>query len=306
LTEWHFVHRLTEIIAFRTTFDYLERERESGEMPDRTLSTVRNAVRALDVLAARGPLRLTALAGELGLGKSTAHLLLHTLREDGLVELDPDTSAYRVGLRAFEIGSSAVEQGGFGARLLGAMEELGRRCNESVSLGVLSAGSVLIVQRVESPEILRADIRPGTRMPLHASASGKVLLAAMRDEEIDALLPELLPATARQTVRGRNLLLAELHDVRQRGYARQVDEYVDGIAAVAAPVLASSGRVLGALSIAGPAARFDESVWSRLILPAALEMSQLSGHLGRLSAHTPNGRVQPPSGARKEEAAPRR
>ena len=144
-------------------------------MPERTLSTVRNATRALAVLADRGPLRLTDLAAELGLGKSTVHLLVQTLYADGLVEQDPLTRAYRVGLRVFEIGATAVEQLGFGARLTGAMEELARRSNESVSLGVLNAGSVLFVQRVESPEILRADIRPGTRMPLHASASGKAL-----------------------------------------------------------------------------------------------------------------------------------
>jgi IclR family acetate operon transcriptional repressor len=251
-------------------------------MPDRTLSTVRNAVRALQILAQRGPLRLTALARELGLGKSTAHLLLHTLREDGMVEYDAATSAYRVGLRVFEIGATAVEQGGFGTRLVGAMEELARRCNESVSLGVLSAGSVLFVQRVESPEVLRADIRVGARMPLHASASGKALLATMSDEEFVRNLPEPhLPASARLTLRERDALLAEMYLIRAQGYARQIDEFVDGIAAVATPIFDAGGRALGALSIAGPVARFDENAWSRLLLPAASELSRLCGSCKR-------------------------
>lgn len=248
-------------------------------MPERTLNTVRNAIRVLDTLADRGPLRLTALAGALELGKSTVHLLLHTLREDGLVDYDPASSTYRVGLRVFEIGATAVEQGGFGMRLIGVMEELARRCNESVSLGVLSAGSVLFVQRVESPEVLRADIRPGTRMPLHASASGKALLATMTDAEIARLLPDSqLPASARLTLRARDALLAEIRLVRERGYARQSEEFVDGIAALATPVFATGGRVLGALSIAGPIARFDEAAWARDLLPAASEMSRLSGY----------------------------
>ena len=251
-------------------------------MPDRTLSTVRNAVRALDILAEHGPMRLTALARELGLGKSTAHLLLHTLREDGMIEFDAATSAYRVGLRVFEIGATAVEQGGFGTRLIGAMEELARRCNESVSLGVLSAGSVLFVQRVESPEVLRADIRPGTRMPLHASASGKALLATMGDDEFERHLPDAdLPASARLTLRERDALLAEMYLIRAQGYARQIDEFVNGIAAVATPILEAGDRPLGALSIAGPVARFDEDAWSRLLLPAAGEMSRLCGSRSR-------------------------
>jgi IclR family acetate operon transcriptional repressor len=259
-------------------------------VPDRTLSTVGNAVRTLALLAEEGPLRLTALAGRLGLGKSTTHLLLQTLREHGMVDYDPATSTYRVGLRVFEIGSTAVEQGGFGARLVGAMEDLARRCNESVSLGVLSAGSVLFVQRVESPEILRADIRPGTRMPLHASASGKALLAAMTDAEVERLLPASpLPASARQTLRHRDDLLAEIRLIRERGYAKQDEEFVDGIAAVATPVLDASGRALAALSIAGPSSRFDEATWAALLLPAASEMSQLCGYWMRRGGFTLNG-----------------
>jgi DNA-binding IclR family transcriptional regulator len=259
-------------------------------VPERTLSTVGNAIRALDVLADQGPLRLTALAGELRLGKSTVHLLLQTLREHGMVDFDAATSTYGVGLRVFELGATAVEQGGFGSRLVGPMEELARRCNESVSLGVLNAGSVLIVQRIESPEILRADIRPGTRMPLHASASGKVLLATMTELEIDRLLPASpLPASARMTHRHRDGLLAEIRLIRERGYAKQEEEFVEGISAVATPVLAAGGRALAALSIAGPSSRFDEVTWSALLLPAARHMSELCGYRAQRGEPALNG-----------------
>jgi DNA-binding IclR family transcriptional regulator len=259
-------------------------------VPERTLGTVGNAIRALDVLADQGPLRLTALAGELRLGKSTVHLLLQTLREHGMVDFDADTSTYGVGLRVFELGATAVEQGGFGSRLVGPMEELARRCNESVSLGVLNAGSVLIVQRIESPEILRADIRPGTRMPLHASASGKVLLATMTELEIDRLLPASpLPASARMTHRHRDGLLAEIRLIRERGYAKQEEEFVEGISAVATPVLAAGGRALAALSIAGPSSRFDEVNWSALLLPAARHMSELCGYRAQRGGPALNG-----------------
>ena len=207
-----------------------------------------------------------------------------------MVDYDPATSTYRVGLRVFELGATAVEQGGFGARLVGAMEDLARRCNESVSLGVLSAGSVLFVQRVESPEMLRADIRLGTRMPLHASASGKALLSAMTDPEIDRLLPEsTLPASARKTLRQRDALLAEIRLVRERGYAKQNEEFVDGIAAVATPVFDAAGRAIAALSIAGPSARFDEASWAALLLPAASHMSQLCGYWAKRGEPALNG-----------------
>jgi IclR family acetate operon transcriptional repressor len=246
-------------------------------------------MRVLSLLAERGPRRLTDLATDLSLGKSTVHLLLRTLREDGMVDYDANSHLYRVGLRVFEIGATALEQGGFGAWLTGAMEDLARRCNESVSLGVVNAGSVLFVQRVESPEILRADIRLGTRMPLHASASGKALLAGMSEAEIGRALPGMrLPGSATHTLRERDALLAELRLVREQGYARQAEEFVDGIAAVAAPVFDAGGRVLAALSIAGPIARFDEPAWAGLLLPAAGEMSRLCGYRPSANGFHPN------------------
>ncbi|MFN8590619.1 MAG: IclR family transcriptional regulator [Thermomicrobiales bacterium] len=275
-------------------------------MSDRSLRTVRNAVRLLDTLAARGPLRLSALATEMALGKSTVHLLLQTLLAEGMIDFDPVANTYRVGLRVFEIGSTAIEQGGLGARVIGAMEELGRRSNESVSLGVLSAGSILIVQRVESPEILRADIRPGTRMPLHASASGKVLLAAMTDEEVLAMLPAELTATARKTRHDRAALLDDLRHIRARGYASQVDEYVNGIAALATPLFDATGKPLAALSIAGPSARFDESRWAAMLMPAAALMSQLCGAGLRRGPFSRNGHLRHEYGASDAESGDRK
>ena len=119
-------------------------------------------------------------------------------------------------------------------------------------------------------------------MPLHASASGKALLATMSDEEFERQLPDPhLPASARLTVRERDALLAEMYLIRAQGYARQIDEFVDGIAAVATPIFDAGDRPLAALSIAGPVARFDEDAWSRLLLPAAGEMSRLCGGRSR-------------------------
>lgn len=245
----------------------------------RTLKTVRNAVWVLRCLSADGPLSLAQMARRLGVGKSTAHLLIQTLLHEGLVEFDAASAAYRVGLGVFEIGTAAVEQSGYGIRLIPAMERLARRCNESVSLGVLSAGSVIFVQRIESPEILRADIRPGTRMPLHASASGKVLLAGLSDEAILALFPgDPLPPSADRTLRTRHDLLAQVRHVRAAGYATNIEEYVNGISAIAAPVRDAAGQTVAALSIAGPSLRFAPEHWVPSLLVTAAELSQLLGY----------------------------
>jgi DNA-binding IclR family transcriptional regulator len=112
----------------------------------------------------------------------------------------------------------------------------------------------------------------------------------MTDDEVERLLPDLLPATAPRTVRQRNALLTELRLIRERGYAAQVEEFVDGTAAVAAPVLDAGGRVLATLSIAGPTGRFDERAWADFLMPASNEMSRLCGYRGRREDFNANGR----------------
>lgn len=223
---------------------------------------------------------VSELARLLGLGKSTVHLLLSTLTDEGLVEVLPGSRLYRLGLGTFELGAAAVDSMGYGLRLTPPMERLLQESNEAISLAVLHGDSVIFVQRFESSHILRTSIRPGTRMPLHASASGKVFLAAMPESEIDRLFPEeILPPSADKTIRTKRELKAELARVRQQGYATNVDEWVNGIAALATPVRDRTGRVVAALSIAGPTVRFDPSQWVCRLLEATEEISRLLGNV---------------------------
>jgi IclR family acetate operon transcriptional repressor len=220
------------------------------------------------------------LSQVLGFGKSTVHLLLRTLVGEGFVERAPNSSKYRLGLGAFEIGVAAVEQLGYGLKPTPLLERLADETTEAVSLAVLSGDSALLVQRFESSHILRADIRPGTRMPLHGSASGKILLTGMSDEDIDRLYPsDELPASASKTIRTKSRLKIELAGVREYGWATSIDEYADGVAATAAGVRDHAGRIVAALSLAGPTARFDVHRWVDRLLEVAAEVSKLLGYL---------------------------
>lgn len=225
------------------------------------------------------PMGVSELSQVLGVGKSTVHLLLKTLAGEDFVERAPGSSKYRLGLGLFEMGAAAVEQVGYGLRLSPAMERLANESGEAVSLAVQSGESVIVLQRFESVHVLRTDIHPGTRMPLYASASGKVLLADMPEEAIDALYPsEELPPVANGTVRAKSDLKNQLDRVRKCGWATSTDEYVDGVAATAAAVRDHTGRVVAALSIAGPTTRFDVEHWSDRLLEVALEISKILGH----------------------------
>lgn len=234
--------------------------------------SVERAFAVLCALAERpDPVSLSDIARRTGLPKSTVHLALQTMRHLGFVEQDVESERYLLGLAAAQLGAVALDQSWLVAALTPAMEELATRSKEAVSLGVQTGREVVFVKRVETSYVLRTSIREGSRMPLHASASGKCLLAGMPDEEVGHLYAvDPLPASASQTIRTRDELLRELSLVRERGYATNCDEFLDGVTGAAVPVQ-FGGRTVASLSLAGPTGRVDADRW----VPDLLAISRL-------------------------------
>lgn len=212
----------------------------------RQLSSTLKCLALLDTLAemprAAG---VSELARASGAGRGTVHQQLSTLVAAGWVER-LDGGIYRLSLHAARISHAALDQANLGTRVLPVMERLAAATGEAISLAVLDGTRALIVQRVESGQMLRADLRIGTRMPLATTASGQVLTAFALPHQLDLLASSGVPLADASV----------LDAVRQEGAAFSVDLYLMGISAVAAPVRDGSGRVLAALSIAGPSSRF--------------------------------------------------
>lgn len=225
----------------------------------------RSVERAFAVLCAIAehaePTSLSWIARRVGLPKSTVHLALQTMRDLGFVEQDPDSDRYVLGLAASQLGAVALDQSRLVAAMAPAMDELAQRSKEAVSLGIQTDREVMFVKRVETLHVLRTSIREGSRMPLHASASGKCLLAGMPDEQIDELYPtDPLPESASRTIRTRAELMREVEDVRTRGYATNCDEFLDGVSGAAVPVRLGR-RTVASLSLAGPTGRVTAEDW---------------------------------------------
>ncbi|MBB5167531.1 IclR family transcriptional regulator [Mycobacterium sp. AZCC_0083] len=252
---------------------------------EKRIQSVGNATRLLKVLTeAGGPLRLNDLSFRLNMTKSSVHLLLATLADAGFVEQTTE-GTYRLGLGIFEVGTAALQQLGLGAVLSPPLEALAERTREAVTLGVLHRNEVLMVQRFESDQVLRASIRVGRRMPVHSSASGRALLAFLPKEDRDALLAasEISAAELRRVVR-------RLRDIRDAGYEIQRDEWAAGISSIAAPVFGVTGAPVAAVSISSPSSRFDPQPLIEPLLHIANELGRLllqvqagPGHLARMA-----------------------
>lgn len=219
--------------------------------------TVRKALAILDALAAAPEdLGLTALSQRLGMNKATTYRLASALQAAGLIEQDPATARYRLGLRLLYFASRTLDHMALPRVAHGALVDLCQATGESPRLGVLDGNEVVYIDGLDSPQPVRFVYRPGSRAPLHASSIGKVLLAFLDPAQRAARLASLplTPYTPR-TIVDRQRLLAALEQVRAAGYAVNEEEYHVGVASVAAPIFDPAGRVIAGLGVAGPSYR---------------------------------------------------
>jgi IclR family acetate operon transcriptional repressor len=239
---------------------------------------VQSAERALDVLEAvatsPGGLRAGEIAHLLDLPFSTAHRLAALLTRRGYLVMHPDTRRYSLGpallrLRGSGPGDQDLEQV---ARPL--VCSLAVELGETVYVGIYDGDAAVVLCGARPNARLSAACRPGSRLPLHASACGKALLAFGPSEWLRAVLGPPLPRLTERTIAEADCLEDELHATRGRGYACEVEECEAGLGAVAAPI-GSGAELLGALTMAGPISRLDHASQQR----AAAALQRAAMHL---------------------------
>ncbi|MEX5259647.1 IclR family transcriptional regulator [Kocuria sp. CPCC 205263] len=249
------------------------------ELPPYAIESVSNALRLLLMLRDRDSLRVTDAAAELGVARSTAHRLLMTLAHEGFVQQERNSRAYRPGpqLLEFALSSASIPELRQVAHPL--LETLCAALEETVNLMALEGPSVRFVDSVECDRPVRVSGRTGALLPVHATAGGKVLLAAADPAAAQALLEAGLPRMTGRTTTSPRILREELADIRRSGYALNLGESLDGLHAAAVPVTDAAGRALAALAVSVPADRGGLSGLRRHV-PALQETAgQISGLL---------------------------
>lgn len=246
------------------------------------VQSVRHALRLLCAFdTAESELGVSELARRLGLSKSTVHRLLATLADEGFVEQNPATSRYGLGLRLLELGIQAANRLQLHESATAFLEDLHVKTGETAHVAVRDGRDVVYIQRREGPGTLRLFDVVGRRNRAHCTSTGKVLLAALSDAELAALLAGVeLEAQTEHTITDPDRLRDELAWVRRSGYAVNINEAKPGAASVAAPIRGADARVVAAISVAGPVGRFRGTP-GRELTAAAIEAARgISEHLG--------------------------
>ena len=223
-------------------------------MPGR-IQSIERAAAILRLLSGRSRrLGVVEIAGQLGLPKTTVHGILKTLRDVGFVEQDQESGKYQLGAALLHMGSSYLDGNELRTRALNWSDSLASRSHESVRIGTLHEGRVLIVHHVFRPDDSLQVLDVGTLLPAHATALGKALLAdsPYAAEELAAGgLDRFTPAT----VTDPGALRTQLQTTRERGWAAEIEELVAGEVSYAAAIKDRRGVLVGAIGISGPVER---------------------------------------------------
>lgn len=231
----------------------LERRKRNGE---HTMSVLR-ALDMLDYLeSCQENVGVTEVGQVLGVHKSTASRLLGTLESKGYVQRDNATGKYSLGMRVVELARSKLDRIDVRAQARPFLEELVQKTGETAHLGVLDRGSIVYVDKVDTPQVLMMRSRIGYSVSPHCTALGKAILAFLPDDEVDVVLKQQPFTRFTQNTITDPLAFKEcLRKVRIQGFAVDDEEHEEGIVCAGAAVRDLSGRVAGALSVSGPTIR---------------------------------------------------
>lgn len=217
------------------------------------------ALHILEIMSEADGLTLTEIANQADMAPSTAHRLLMTLQGRGFVQVDDEMGRWVVGVGAFGVGMAFLR----GRKLVttgrAVMHELMEESGETANLGVEDEGEVVFISQVETHEAIRAFFRPGRRGAIHASGIGKALLAAMPDERVRALIKAKgLKGFTANTHTDIDSLLADLAEIRSRGWSLDNEEATLGMRCIGSVIYNEYGEAIAGVSISGPTVRITD------------------------------------------------
>ncbi|MFF3978007.1 IclR family transcriptional regulator [Streptomyces sp. NPDC001828] len=253
------------------------------------MQNVLNALRALEEIAERQPIGVAELARAMELPKSSVQRSLLTLHEAGWIRPASGTpTRWVVTAKALYVGRRATGELGLRDAAVPVMEELRRRCGETVHLAVPEGDRVVLIERLETSQPVRIVLPLGQDLPVHASANGKAILAASPGETLERQLASGLAEFTAHTITDPERLRVELAEVRRRGYATNGGEWRADVSAVAAAVTGVDGLPVASLSVNVPTSRMSDAScveFGAMVVVAAERLGHALGNVNSLAMH---------------------
>lgn len=246
--------------------------------------SVTGVMRTMAILDALGEVErdsgVSEIAQKLDMSKSTVYRFLQTLKGLGYVVQDED-DRYRLSVRLFELGAKSLPQLDLVREADPAMRRINALTGESVHLGILEAGNIVYVHKLDSSYNLRMYSRIGLRAPLYCTGIGKVLMAWLDESEVlKHLEGETFQPRTANTLPNIDAYLKELVEIRANGYGEDREEFEANMRCLSVPVFNRMGVVIAGMSVSFPCFRFQEELktsYVRELLDAGRATSQRMG-----------------------------
>jgi IclR family transcriptional regulator, KDG regulon repressor len=252
--------------------------------PDYRVPAIDRAVQVLEILSSspRG-FSLAELTVKTGIPKSTLFRILFTMQKFSIVTEDKERKIFTLGMKLIDWGNAAIEKIDLKSIAHPHLVTLAYETKESFYLTLMDNYEVIIVDRVDTPEVWGIVARLGTRSPFHCTATGQVMTADLHEEDLEFLIKQKgLKKFTPKTITSAAALRKKLKKVREQGFAVCDREYKNDLIAIAVPVMEHSGKVIASLMTAIPAnkSKDDKNLIDYLIKSLKREGLNISKKLG--------------------------
>lgn len=223
---------------------------------------VQSVDRAISILKCfnerKRELKLSEIAEQLGLNKSTVHGIINTLKFHGLIEQDEKSQKYRLGLYLIMLGETVVNSLDVRSFGLPIVEDICQKLEETVHVCVLDCTDIVYIDKRECANSIRISTKIGSKFPAYCTADGKVLISYLDRSKQLRIIPDDIPKFTTNTITDKMEFVNQLDKIRENGYAIDNEEYEVGLVCVAAPVLDHTGSPKYGISVTGPRIRMTE------------------------------------------------
>lgn len=241
------------------------------DQPDQgnTLSTIETGMAILEFVFEQEGARVTQVADRFEMSQSSAHRYLHTLELDGY--LVKEDSSYQLSLAFLGFGEQARTRRQEYREAEPYTQALAEETGHRSTFMIEEHGRGIYLYTAAGKHGVWTKSTIGKRVPLTVTAAGKAILASLPEERRETVLRERgLPRLTPHSLTDRDELLADLEAVRERGYAFNREEQIEGVKSVGAPILTSDGGLVGAFSVSGPANRMKDDILETELKDAVL------------------------------------
>jgi len=260
--------------------------RDGSEKParkgDDQLKSLVKVVRVLECFSVSDrALTLADICQRTGYPRSTTHRLLASLRDVGFLEQGKERDRYRLGLKLFEIGNTALSSFDIHRVAAGTVDSLRRLAGHVVHLAMFDGFRAVVIRRADPNSDNSAPSTFLEHAPAHCTSVGKAILAWQSDEVVERLIAAGLEKFTADTISDPDALRTELADIRERGYAIDEGEHRPGLRCIGAPIRNFQGQVIAGISISGPAWQIPQENVRDLAKVVVYHANQITADLAR-------------------------